>query len=82
MTSDSYSELLAIQAKHLTIWESRLRPELFSAISSYVLSTNRESGDRPTVYRGQDLIEIIRLWPDVGPTYPPLRATAPDEGVL
>ena len=64
--------LLATQDEHLDIWEARLRPWLFAEIRSYVKWANRESGadGKHRVFRGQDLIEIIRTWPVLGDTYP------------
>lgn len=67
-----YDELLAIQWEHLALWRERLKPKLFDEVSSYVKWANLPAGDsgRHRVFRGQDLIEIIRLWPVLGEAYP------------
>ena len=67
-----FVELTAIQDEHLTLWGQRLRPEFAAEIRGYVKWANRESGadGKHRVFRGQDLIEIIRTWPVLGDTYP------------
>lgn len=67
-----HQELLKIQAEHLALWKARLRPELYAEIEAYVRATNDENTNR--VYRGQDLIEIIREWPHLCPAFAPVGA--------
>jgi hypothetical protein len=67
-----YNELVAMQREHLAIWQPRLRPALFDEVRAFVLSINRQAPrdeDKHRVYRGQDLIEIIRTWPDLSSAY-------------
>lgn len=63
------TEELKIQGEHLANWAAKLKPEIAQGVTEYVLSTNRP--DR--VFRGQDIIEIIRQWPDVQFPYPPIN---------
>lgn len=73
-TGYDYAELVSIQRDHLALWQPRLRPALFNEVRDYALRTNREAqkdGDKHRVYRGQDLVELFRLWPDIGPAYEP-----------
>ncbi len=72
-----YAELLAIQREHLAQWQPLLRPALFTEVKGYVLSTNHETfstEEKHRVYRGQDLVEIIRTWPILSPAYEPRTA--------
>jgi len=69
-----YAELVAMQKEHLALWHSLLRPAIFSEVKDYVLATNHEtfsSEQKHRVYRGQDLVEIIRTWPNLSPAYEP-----------
>jgi len=69
-----YETLLNIQKAHLAIWSLRIVPAMFAQVKEFVLSQNqeaRESQPKHRVYRGQDLIEIIRQWPDLDAVYKP-----------
>lgn len=68
LTTFDFQELLKIQNEHLDIWKERLKPALFAEVKEYAKSMNDESLGR--VYRGQDLVEIIRTWPNLSPAYP------------
>lgn len=73
-----YAELLAIQRDQLEHWRHRIRLPLFSDVRVYVIASNleaRKEGDKHRVYRGQDIVEIIRLWPDLGPAYEPRQSS-------
>ena len=71
-----YDFLVHLQSVQLDLWGTKLKPGLIEAISAYVRSHNRPAAteDAPhQVYRGQDVIEIIRQWPDVQSPYPPVE---------
>lgn len=62
-----HEEQLAIQAEHLALWAKKVRN--FEPIRAYILAHNRPGH----VWRGQDIIEIIREWPDIREPYPPIH---------
>jgi len=73
-----YEELLAIQNDHLALWGTKCRDEVIDGVAAYVRASNRcatQPDETHTVYRGHDLIEIIRQWPDVSPPFPPNVST-------
>lgn len=75
-----YDLLLQIQQSHLVIWRLRIIPALFEQVREFVLSQNREARDgqpKHRVYRGQDLIEILRQWPDLDAVYRPVVEPEP-----
>ncbi len=77
-----YSELVATQREHLARWHEVLRPAFFAEIKAYVVNANHETfstEDKHRVYRGQDLVEIIRLWPNLSPAYQPKAVESPAE---
>jgi len=74
-----FETLLATQRAHLLTWKLRIRAQMFDQIEAYVKRTNREAGspsEKHRVYRGQDLVEIIRQWPDLDPSYEPVKPPA------
>ncbi len=74
-----YDHLLDIQKAHLLVWKLRIRAILFDQVEQFILSENREAREgqpKHRVYRGQDLIEILRQWPDLQDCY---RPAAPPE---
>lgn len=79
-TGMSYEELLKIQEIHLTLWKTRVRADFMKEIEQYLLATNQPAVDpldKHRVFRGQDLIELIRTWPDINPVaYPAKQSSA------
>jgi hypothetical protein len=76
-TGMTYEELLKIQEQHLTIWSGRIEPTLFVDVQGYARSMNQEAKDatqKHRVFRGQDLIELFRTWPDINTAVYPPRA--------
>ena len=76
-----YSMLLAIQENHLLIWQEKIPPALHTQIAAYVRKHNRQAPDnteKHSVYRGQDLVQIILSWPRVEPAYPSVNDTGED----
>ena len=70
-----YEELLAYQSEHLAQWQRIVIPELFAAVSAYVLAANQPATtpeEKHRVYRGADLSQIIFTWPNLGPAYAPI----------
>ena len=70
-----YAEYLAIQREHLDLWATKLLPALASEVEAYVLACNRPAEEdsltnKPRVFRGQDLVEIILQWPHLDSCYP------------
>lgn len=81
----SFADLVAIQAEHLAMWKGKLVPEVFAGVEKLCLSQNKEfllgprtgsmyphptqAGQSMRVWRGQDLIEIIRQWPTLKEPY-------------
>lgn len=63
-----YDEFVLIQEQHLALWKDKLRPELYEAVRAHVLAHNSPDNPR-SVWRGQDLIEVIRQWPRLRPPY-------------
>lgn len=73
-TGFEYADLVAIQRTHLARWQEVLRPSIFAEVKEYVVASNQETFSaegRHRVYRGQDLVEIIRLWPTLSDAYAP-----------
>lgn len=70
-----YDELLQVQNAQLALWGTKLREGLIQPIAEYVRRHNAPA-DSPEgkhrVYRGGDLIEIIRQWPELQSPYPPI----------
>jgi hypothetical protein len=68
----SYETLVAVQTADLALWGSKCRPEVIQPVTEYVRSQNRcatQPEETHRVYRGQDLIEIIRQWPNLQSPY-------------
>lgn len=67
-----YEDLLKIQADHLTLWKQKLRPELYEAVQRFVelavIKAPSNLGEH-RIYRGQDLVEIIKAWPKIPEGY-------------
>ncbi len=68
-----YDILRTYQADQLRSWEARLQPKLHAEVSEYVLAQNKPADTENLshqVFRGQDLIQIIMEWPNLGTYYP------------
>ncbi len=68
----SYETLLSIQTADLALWGSKCHAILIASVTEYVRSQNRcatQPEETHRVYRGQDLIEIIRQWPNLQSPY-------------
>lgn len=78
-TGMSYEELLKIQEQHLEHWWPRIETKLFLAVRDYALAMNRpaeDSSKKHRVFRGQDLIELFRTWPDINTAVYPAPESA------
>lgn len=76
-----YEALLTIQASDLAVWEKKIHAVFYQPIADYVKKSNRcatQPEEVHQVFRGQDLIEIIRQWPDVQPPYPSVSTSTED----
>lgn len=84
----SFDELTAIQERHLALWKSRLKHDLYAEVSAYVRQCNRaavSSDQLHRVYRGQDIVQVIMDWPTPGSGYEPRTlpvTAAPAESVI
>lgn len=70
-----YDTLLGIQAGHLALWRPKLDALVYHDVASYVRATNKPAADESQthrVYRGQDLVELIKAHPDIPPPYVPM----------
>lgn len=70
----TYETLLQYQRAHLKQWLPRVKPSLFEEVHEYVIECNHQadtSDAKHQVYRGQDLVEILFTWPNLGPCYQP-----------
>lgn len=78
-----YKDLLAAQKAHLLNWKLRLIPKIYDAVEEYVLRCNLEAGldGKHRVYRGQDLIEVIRQWPTLDISFEPVHPPEPEKSV-
>lgn len=74
-----YADLLVVQKANLLNWKLRLIPKIFDAVEEYVLRCNLPAGieGKHRVYRGQDLIEVIRQWPNLDISFEPVNPPAP-----
>lgn len=76
-----FEDLVAMQEEHLKVWRRKLIVSVHVPVTNYVREHNRvapTAHDRHQVFRGQDLIEIIRLWPEPEKSgYPPIKAEEP-----
>jgi hypothetical protein len=62
-----FEDLVAMQEREMTEWRKKLMPQYHHPVTSYVREHNVEAAtpqDKHVVFRGQDLIEIIRTWPE------------------
>ncbi len=81
----TYKDVLDIQRAHLLVWKDRIRPQLFDQAEEFIVSQNREApsaNDKHRVYRGGDIIEILRQWPDLDAVYRPVvepKTVSPSE---
>lgn len=67
-----YQMLLEFQKAQLAAWGERVHPHIMADVAAYVLMTNKPAADatqRHLVYRGQDIIELIRTWPAINTVY-------------
>lgn len=69
----TFEELVEIQTADLAKWERLLRPEIYEGVCAYVQATNQRAAsadDKHRVFRGQDLVGIIREWPHLSAIWP------------
>ena len=67
-----FTELCSIQEQNLSQWETKLDPTVFAHVANYVRTSRQPAGQDGVhrVYRGQDIVQIIVMWPDISPVYP------------
>ena len=69
----TYEQLLELQERDLQMWWQRLHPAIVEPICEYVRKHNRRAKDTTEshkVWRGQDIVEIIKHWPKTAPCFP------------
>lgn len=65
-TGMEFNELVAIQREHLQSWYPKLKTDVFNDVTTFCAATRREArtpDDKHTVYRGQDIVQLIMEWP-------------------
>ena len=69
----TYEQLLELQQRDIEMWRHRLIMPIFIPLRLYVLNHNRPAKDTTEshkVWRGQDIVEIIKHWPKAAPCFP------------